>query len=113
MHLHMCVCSRIIFLLLAALAMVCLYLFTLVDNFVLCLSCISLLSRCLLDSDDEVRDRALLYLEVLKRNQKSLTSSYILNRGSLTDGAAGPMVLTNVEVFFFPHLQLSTCRWWA
>ncbi len=37
-------------------------------------------SRCLLDSDDEVRDRALLYIEVLKQNQKALSSAYILNR---------------------------------
>ena len=32
-----------------------------------------------MDSDDEVRDRALLYLEILKQKQKSLTSHYILS----------------------------------
>ena len=36
--------------------------------------------RCLLDNDDEVRDRSLLYLEVLKQKQKSLSSAFILNR---------------------------------
>ena len=40
----------------------------------------SLFLRCLLDSDDEVRDRSLLYIEVLKQNQKALSSAYILNR---------------------------------
>jgi coatomer protein complex subunit gamma len=42
-------------------------------------SVLVLLERCLLDVDDEVRDRSLLYLEVLKQKQKSLSSSYILN----------------------------------
>lgn len=43
-------------------------------------SVLVLLERCLLDSDDEVRDRALLYHEVLTQKQKSLSSAYILNR---------------------------------
>lgn len=38
-----------------------------------------LLEHCLLDNNDEVRDRALLYLEVLKQKQKALSSAYILN----------------------------------
>ena len=42
-------------------------------------SIIVLLDRCLMDSDDEVRDRALLYLEVLKQKQRALSSAYILN----------------------------------
>ena len=45
-----------------------------------CLYC----CRCLLDSDDEVRDRALLYIEVLKQKQKALSSAYILNRMSIS-----------------------------
>ena len=32
-----------------------------------------------MDSDDEVRDRALLYLEILKQKQKALASHYILS----------------------------------
>ena len=32
-----------------------------------------------MDGDDEVRDRALLYLEILKQRQKSLASHYILS----------------------------------
>ena len=43
-------------------------------------SVLVLLERCLLDSDDEVRDRALLYHEVLTQKQKALSSAYILNR---------------------------------
>lgn len=35
--------------------------------------------RCLLDNDNEVRDRAILYLEVLKKRQKSLATQYILS----------------------------------
>lgn len=35
--------------------------------------------RCLLDSDDEVRDRATFYVSVLKQKQKSLNLAYILN----------------------------------
>uniref|UniRef100_A0A646QGL4 Coatomer subunit gamma n=1 Tax=Hemiscolopendra marginata TaxID=943146 RepID=A0A646QGL4_9MYRI len=38
-----------------------------------------LLQRCLLDTDDEVRDRATYYLHILQQNQKSLNSQYILN----------------------------------
>ncbi|XP_060078948.1 coatomer subunit gamma-2-like [Ylistrum balloti] len=42
-------------------------------------SCIVLLERCLLDTDDEVRDRATFYVHTLKQQQKSLKSTYILN----------------------------------
>lgn len=42
-------------------------------------SCIVLLERCQLDTDDEVRDRATFYVNVLKQNQKNLSSAYILN----------------------------------
>ncbi len=38
-----------------------------------------LLGRCLLDTDDEVRDRATYYLAVLKTGSTQLTSAYILN----------------------------------
>ncbi|XP_046840338.1 coatomer subunit gamma-2-like [Xenia sp. Carnegie-2017] len=38
-----------------------------------------LLSRCLLDTDDEVRDRATFYLNVLRQQDKALSSAYILN----------------------------------
>ncbi|XP_031562648.1 coatomer subunit gamma-2-like [Actinia tenebrosa] len=38
-----------------------------------------LLSRCLLDTDDEVRDRATFYLRVLQQKDKGLSSAYILN----------------------------------
>ncbi|XP_077992348.1 coatomer subunit gamma-2-like [Glandiceps talaboti] len=42
-------------------------------------SVLVLLERCLLDGDDEVRDRATLYLNVLQERQKALNSAYILN----------------------------------
>lgn len=35
--------------------------------------------RCLLDTDDEVRDRATFYLNVLRQQDKALSSAYILN----------------------------------
>uniref|UniRef100_A0A914XJ47 Coatomer subunit gamma n=2 Tax=Plectus sambesii TaxID=2011161 RepID=A0A914XJ47_9BILA len=38
-----------------------------------------LLGRCLLDTDDEVRDRATYYLAVLKTGSTQFTSAYILN----------------------------------
>jgi len=38
-----------------------------------------LLQRTTLDQDDEVRDRATFYYELLKRNDKALNSAYILN----------------------------------
>jgi hypothetical protein len=34
---------------------------------------------CLLDTDDEVRDRATFYVNVLKEKDKALSSAYILN----------------------------------
>lgn len=40
---------------------------------------VCLVIRCLLDNDNEVRDRAILYLEVLKKRQKSLSTQYILS----------------------------------
>ncbi|KAK3761531.1 hypothetical protein RRG08_051219 [Elysia crispata] len=42
-------------------------------------SCIVLLERCQLDTDDEVRDRATFYVNVLKQQQKALSSAFILN----------------------------------
>ena len=38
-----------------------------------------LLQRTTFDQDDEVRDRATLYYELLKQNDKALHSAYILN----------------------------------
>jgi len=34
--------------------------------------------RCMMDTDDEVRDRATFYYHVLKKEDKQLSSSYIL-----------------------------------
>ena len=38
-----------------------------------------LLQRSLLDVDDEVRDRATYYLNILNEKQKAVYSQYILN----------------------------------
>lgn len=38
-----------------------------------------LLKRCLLDTDDEVRDRATFYLSVLRSGDSSIITEYILN----------------------------------
>ena len=40
---------------------------------------VPLMFSCQLDSDDEVRDRATFYVNVLKQGQKALSSAYILN----------------------------------
>ena len=45
----------------------------------MCKLLVGLVIRCLLDNDNEVRDRAILYLEVLKKRQKSLSTQYILS----------------------------------
>lgn len=42
-------------------------------------SILVLLERCQFDTDDEVRDRATFYLNVLLENQKTLNLSYIIN----------------------------------
>uniref|UniRef100_H2YIY5 Coatomer subunit gamma n=1 Tax=Ciona savignyi TaxID=51511 RepID=H2YIY5_CIOSA len=42
-------------------------------------SILSLLSRSMMDEDDEVRDRATFYFHTLQQQQKALNSAYILN----------------------------------
>lgn len=42
-------------------------------------SILVLLRRCMMDDDNEVRDRATFYLNILEQRQKALNSSYILN----------------------------------
>lgn len=42
-------------------------------------SILILLSRCMMDGDDEVRDRATFYYHVLSKQEKQLSSAYILN----------------------------------
>jgi len=36
-------------------------------------------NRCMMDSDDEVRDRATFYLNVLQQRQIALNAAYIFN----------------------------------
>ncbi len=38
-----------------------------------------LLQRTMFDQDDEVRDRATCYYQILKQHDKALNSAYILN----------------------------------
>ncbi|XP_018425157.1 PREDICTED: coatomer subunit gamma-1 [Nanorana parkeri] len=42
-------------------------------------SILVLLRRCMMDDDNEVRDRSTFYLNILEHRQKALNSSYILN----------------------------------
>ncbi|RXM31571.1 Coatomer subunit gamma-2 [Acipenser ruthenus] len=42
-------------------------------------SVLVLLQRCMMDSDDEVRDRATFYMNVLLQKQKALNAAYIFN----------------------------------
>uniref|UniRef100_A0A6I8SY26 Coatomer subunit gamma n=1 Tax=Xenopus tropicalis TaxID=8364 RepID=A0A6I8SY26_XENTR len=42
-------------------------------------SILVLLRRCVMDDDNEVRDRATFYLSILEHRQKALNSTYILN----------------------------------
>ncbi|XP_026931285.2 coatomer subunit gamma-2 [Acinonyx jubatus] len=42
-------------------------------------SILVLLQRCMMDTDDEVRDRATFYLNVLQQRQMSLNATYIFN----------------------------------
>jgi len=44
-----------------------------------------LLMRCLLDTDDEVRDRATFYLALLRNGQSNILSNYILNALQVSD----------------------------
>ncbi|KAJ6668344.1 hypothetical protein lerEdw1_015721 [Lerista edwardsae] len=42
-------------------------------------SILVLLKRCVMDDDNEVRDRATFYLSILEQKQKALSAAYILN----------------------------------
>ncbi|NWI97925.1 COPG2 protein, partial [Pitta sordida] len=42
-------------------------------------SILVLLQRCMMDSDDEVRDRATFYLNVLQQRQLALNAAYVFN----------------------------------
>uniref|UniRef100_A0AAY5EV87 Coatomer subunit gamma n=1 Tax=Electrophorus electricus TaxID=8005 RepID=A0AAY5EV87_ELEEL len=42
-------------------------------------SVLVLMQRCMMDSDDEVRDRATFYMNVLQQKQKALNAAYIFN----------------------------------
>uniref|UniRef100_A0A3P9APM8 Coatomer subunit gamma n=1 Tax=Esox lucius TaxID=8010 RepID=A0A3P9APM8_ESOLU len=42
-------------------------------------SVLVLMQRCMMDSDDEVRDRATFYMNVLQQKQKALNAAYVFN----------------------------------
>ena len=52
-----------------------------------------------MDNDNEVRDRAILYLEVLKKKQKSLSTQYILSGDDSYHG----------DIMMFVCLQVLVC----
>ena len=74
----------------------------------LCPSVMVLLEHCLLDNNDEVRDRALLYLEVLKQKQKALASAYILNRKSQRK-REGEREIDNIFCLVLFRVQVFSC----
>uniref|UniRef100_A0A2K5CYG6 Coatomer subunit gamma n=1 Tax=Aotus nancymaae TaxID=37293 RepID=A0A2K5CYG6_AOTNA len=64
-------------------------------------SILVLLKRCVMDDDNEVRDRATFYLNVLEQKQKALNAGYILN------GESFPSCLglsTLLALWFFSSL---------
>uniref|UniRef100_A0A669BT14 Coatomer subunit gamma n=1 Tax=Oreochromis niloticus TaxID=8128 RepID=A0A669BT14_ORENI len=62
-------------------------------------SVLVLLQRCMMDSDDEVRDRATFYMNVLQQKQKALNAAYIFN-GKLH------LLVCVFQDFLFPFLFL-------
>uniref|UniRef100_A0A8C7Y9Y8 Coatomer subunit gamma n=1 Tax=Oryzias sinensis TaxID=183150 RepID=A0A8C7Y9Y8_9TELE len=54
-------------------------------------SVLVLMQRCMMDSDDEVRDRATFYMNVLQQKQKALNAAYIFNG---TDTSGSPSIST-------------------
>jgi len=56
--------------------------------------CVLLIDRSQFDSDDEVRDRATFYLNVLNEQQKALNLTYIINGTS----PWLPLVLVHIQL---------------
>lgn len=85
-------------------------------------SILVLLSRCMMDSDDEVRDRATFYYHVLKKEDKTLSAGYISNHlnvsvvgleralvGYLGDDTSTPFDMRTVPIAAVPmHETKST-----
>ncbi|KAI6206983.1 Coatomer subunit gamma [Aphelenchoides besseyi] len=57
-----------------------------------------LLKRCLMDTDDEVRDRATFYLAILQNGQPNVISNYILNALQVSD-----IVLERTLEYYVKH----------
>uniref|UniRef100_A0A8D0LSL1 Coatomer subunit gamma n=1 Tax=Sus scrofa TaxID=9823 RepID=A0A8D0LSL1_PIG len=64
-------------------------------------SILVLLKRCVMDDDNEVRDRATFYLNVLEQKQKALNAGYILNESTPITAAKQPekVAATRQEIF--------------
>eukprot|EP00069_Balaena_mysticetus_P016954 bmy_09950T0 len=64
-------------------------------------SILVLLKRCVMDDDNEVRDRATFYLSVLAQKQKALNAGYILNESTPITAAKQPekVAATRQEIF--------------
>ena len=54
-------------------------------------SILVLLRRSMLDEDDEVRDRALFFYEILSQHDKVLSSAYILNPPNVSPVGLGTL----------------------
>jgi coatomer protein complex subunit gamma len=57
-----------------------------------------LLNRCLLDTDDEVRDRAAYYLTILETNSQQMNNNYIMNGSFLLQFDLKMSTVTGLQV---------------
>lgn len=90
---------------------------------VLLSSILTLLSRCMMDSDDEVRDRATFYYHILKKSDKQLSSGYISNNlnvsivglerallSYLSDNTSTPFDMRTVPIATAPVNEISATK---
>ncbi|RMB89994.1 hypothetical protein DUI87_33606 [Hirundo rustica rustica] len=56
-------------------------------------------SRCMMDSDDEVRDRATFYLNVLQQRQLALNAAYIFNEIALVTSKPEKVAPSRQDIF--------------
>ncbi|XP_053410001.1 coatomer subunit gamma-2 isoform X2 [Nycticebus coucang] len=62
-------------------------------------SILVLLQRCMMDTDDEVRDRATFYLNVLQQRQMALNATYIFNEITLVATKPEKLAPSRQEIF--------------
>ncbi|OWK06549.1 COPG2, partial [Cervus elaphus hippelaphus] len=62
-------------------------------------SILVLLQRCMMDTDDEVRDRATFYLNVLQQRQMALNATYIFNEITLLSTKPEKLAPSRQDIF--------------